>query len=686
MKFRKHIIYLLALAVLPLAVFPQTDLFPEFAGSVTNAAITHDGKKIVFLGEQNETKNVYESVFENGKWSNPQVIPAFDNLIPQSPKGIGGFSFNYDGTQLLFHINFGVSFDIMSLKYENGEWGSLDKFPAPVNSVDDEFSPSISADNNYIFLLRPKRDAASQKKQDIVCKEIVMYRRNKDGVWTGPQFIPQTFNEGCQETPFICADGKTLFFSSMRPDTTSEGKKVPDDVFNIYYTSVLSENIYENVWKMPKYVDEFSTEFNDLSPKMNNDASVFIKNTSPRKVTKKQPDKTYQIAAPAGYKPKAKMQLKGQITDLDTKQPVDAQIVVTDAITSAVLGEYTTNAKGMYSIYLNENGNYKIDYGKSGYSHSNYYVTTGYYEKDVVKQFDTTIFSSINYYLNVYDKEIYSPLSPKISVYDSITNNLLIDSLSAVGSGRYKGQIKIGQIYKIHIECEHFEPRDIYFDAVADVFYNEFEEDIELSPAKKVMILDIDAGAEGDSVLVNVKNLSRNESRTVMARRDKDGNLIVELREGDSYEIDVAKKGYTFSSTKVDVGKTNKTQKLNIKLDLLTKNTKMTFNNITFETNSAELNAESFKELNRLIEFMKLNDNVRIELSAHTDDVGPDWYNMILSQKRAQVAVKYLKEKGVKESAIVAKGYGELHPIVPNNSDANRAQNRRIEVKIIDRK
>ena len=86
MKFRKHIIYLLTLAVLPLAVFPQTDLFPEFAGSVTNAAITHDGKKIVFLGEQNETKNVYESVFENGKWSNPQVIPAFDNLIPQSPK------------------------------------------------------------------------------------------------------------------------------------------------------------------------------------------------------------------------------------------------------------------------------------------------------------------------------------------------------------------------------------------------------------------------------------------------------------------------------------------------------------------------------------------------------------------------------------------------------------------------
>ena len=683
MRLVKRVINILALAAMPFGAFAQTDLFPEFQGAVTNAAVTHDGKRIVFLGEQEAIKKVYESVNENGKWSEPKVIPAFDKLIPQSPKGIGGFSFNYDGTQLLFHINFGVSFDIMSLKYENGEWGGLEKFPSPVNSVDDEFSPSISADNNYIFLLRPKHDATGQKK-DISCKEIVLYIRNKDGEWTGPQFIPQDFNSGCQETPFICADGKTLFFSSMRPDTTKAGKKVPDDIYNIYYTKVVSEFIYENVWTLPRYVDEFSTEYNDLSPRMNNDGSVFIKNTSPQRVTKKNPNKTYQIDVPADYKQHGKMQLVGQITDYDTKKPVQAQIVVTDAITSAVLGEYATNSDGRYSIYLKDKGNYRIDYGKEGYSHSNYHLTTGYYTEDIVKQFDTTIFSSINYYLNVFDQEMYSPLSAKISVYDSATNNLLIDNVPPIGEGRYKSQITIGKTYKIHVDCEHFEPRDIYFNAVADVFYNEFEDDIELVPAKKIMILDIDAGSDGDSVMVNVKNLSRNESRMVVAHRDKDGNLIVELREGDSYEIDVAKKGYTYSSTKVDVGKSNKTQKLNIKLDLLTKNTKMTFNNITFETNSAELNTESFKELNRLIEFMKLNDNVRIELSAHTDDVGPDWYNMILSQKRAQTAVKYLKDKGVKESAIVAKGYGESQPILPNNSDANRAQNRRIEVKIID--
>ena len=123
---------------------------------------------------------------------------------------------------------------------------------------------------------------------------------------------------------------------------------------------------------------------------------------------------------------------------------------------------------------------------------------------------------------------------------------------------------------------------------------------------------------------------------------------------------------------------------LNIKLDLLTKDTKMTFNNITFEVNSAELNTESYTELNRIIEFLTLNNNVKIELSAHTDDLGSDWYNLRLSEKRAQAAAKYLIDKGIKEDQLVAKGYGETTPVVPNTSDENRAQNRRVEIKIIE--
>lgn len=678
MKYKRHILCTLAVIFGTAAGYAQTDIFPNFTGSVTNVAMTHTGDKVVFIGEKENGRTVFESAKEGAEWGEPKIVQTLTEMLTKTNNKMGGFSFNHDGTQLLFHAKIDTSYDIMYAELNGGEWSRITKFDMPVNSSEDEFSPSLSVDNNTIFFLRSKQTQNS--KNDEGCKQIVKYTRGNDGKWNGPNYLPRIFNEGCQETPFFCADEKTLFFASKRTDTTPEGKKLPDDIFNIYYT----QNIFDEGWTLPKYIPELSTDYNDLSPQMTTDGSVFIKNTSPKKANKKQPNKTYSYNAPSNLNPSPTMQLVGTIKDLDTEEPIKAQIIVSDLITSAILGEYTTNEKGDYSIYLSENGNYKIDYFKNGYSHSYHYEKTEYFNENIKKQFDTTIFSKVQFDLNVFDEETYYPLSPKISVFDSTTNELLIDSLLPIEKGKYKSQLNIGKTYKVHIDCQHYNPQDIYLNTIADIFYNEFEEDVELTPAKTTMILDIDAGEESDSVLVKVKNLSRNETRTVMAKRDKDGNLIVELREGDSYEIDVSKKGYTYSSTKVDVKKSKKTQRLNIKLDLLTKDTKMTFNNITFEINSAELNTASFTELNRIIEFLQLNDNVKIELSAHTDDLGSDWYNLRLSEKRAQSAAKYLIDRGIKEEMIVAKGYGETTPIVPNTSDENRAQNRRVEIKIIE--
>lgn len=674
---KRHLLYTFAVVFATFSGQAQTDLFPAFDGMVTNGAITHTGDKLVFIGEKGEGKAVFESIKNGDKWSEPKTIPVLTKLMDNQ---IGGFSFNHDGTRFLFHAKTDASFDIMYATFENGDWSEkIVKFEEPINSPADEFSPTISADNNILFFLRPK----SANKTEEQCKQLVMYSRENDGSWMGPRELPKIFNNGCQETPFLCADGRTLLFASMRADTTPLGKKLPDDVYNIYHTQLKSEVIFENGWTIPTYVASVSTDYNDLSPKMTT-TGYFIKNTNPKKPSKKNPNKTFQYAIDDVLKPNPTMCLNGTIKDRNTNKPLLAQVVVSDLITSAVLGEYSTNENGQYSIYLNENGNYKIDFFKNGYSHSYHYEKTDYFTKNINKQFDTTLFSTIEFDLNVFDEEMYYPLSPKVSIYDSTTSELLVDSLIPVEKGKFKSKLDIGKTYKVHVDCKYYKPQDIYLNTIADIFYNEFEEDLELSPSKTSMVLDINAGEGGDSVLVKVKNLSRNETKTVVAKRDKDGNLIVELREGDSYEIDVAKKGYTYSSTKVDMSKSRKTQKLNIKLDLLTKNTKMTFNNITFEVNSSELNTDSYAELNRIIDFLKLNDNVKIELSAHTDDLGSDWYNMRLSEKRAKMAAKYLTDNGIKESVILAKGYGETKPILPNTSDENRAQNRRVEIKIIE--
>ncbi|MCF6240842.1 MAG: OmpA family protein, partial [Bacteroidales bacterium] len=108
-----------------------------------------------------------------------------------------------------------------------------------------------------------------------------------------------------------------------------------------------------------------------------------------------------------------------------------------------------------------------------------------------------------------------------------------------------------------------------------------------------------------------------------------------------------------------------------------------TLNNITFESNSADLNESSYTELDRVVKLMTDNPGIKIEISAHTDNVGSDAYNLRLSKRRAQSVVQYLLDAGIDQNRLISKGYGESKPLVPNDSDEHKAMNRRVELKIL---
>jgi len=74
---------------------------------------------------------------------------------------------------------------------------------------------------------------------------------------------------------------------------------------------------------------------------------------------------------------------------------------------------------------------------------------------------------------------------------------------------------------------------------------------------------------------------------------------------------------------------------------------------------------------------------LKIEIQGHTDDLGNDASNLALSQDRAYSVMEYLSEQGLKLNRMKFKGYGETKPKVPNDSDKNRAKNRRTEFKIL---
>ncbi len=102
---------------------------------------------------------------------------------------------------------------------------------------------------------------------------------------------------------------------------------------------------------------------------------------------------------------------------------------------------------------------------------------------------------------------------------------------------------------------------------------------------------------------------------------------------------------------------------------------------IYFQTNSAKLKPVSLPQLDALVDILKKYEAANLTIEGHTDNVGEDAYNMTLSQNRTESVKTYLMSKGILESRLTAKGFGESVPIADNKTKAGRAQNRRVELK-----
>lgn len=103
---------------------------------------------------------------------------------------------------------------------------------------------------------------------------------------------------------------------------------------------------------------------------------------------------------------------------------------------------------------------------------------------------------------------------------------------------------------------------------------------------------------------------------------------------------------------------------------------------ILFGFDQSDLHSASKQSLDKLDEVLKKYPDTNIEVIGHTDEKGSDEYNQNLSERRAASVAAYLKANGIAASRIVTKGMGETDPKVTNDSDANRAENRRVEFVI----
>lgn len=108
--------------------------------------------------------------------------------------------------------------------------------------------------------------------------------------------------------------------------------------------------------------------------------------------------------------------------------------------------------------------------------------------------------------------------------------------------------------------------------------------------------------------------------------------------------------------------------------------------NITFKTDSADINSSFYSVLNSVAKVLNKYSNSTVLVSGHTDSTGSAAYNLDLSKSRAQSVASYLEGQGVKASRFEVLGMGSSNPIASNSSAEGRSQNRRVEIKIVPNK
>ncbi len=193
-------------------------------------------------------------------------------------------------------------------------------------------------------------------------------------------------------------------------------------------------------------------------------------------------------------------------------------------------------------------------------------------------------------------------------------------------------------------------------DAVVEISYKNSEENVQIQvngdDGKFAAIINVEEGKEEDVIIAVKKEGYSFDTQLIKAEDLKNEEVYAPLK---TMHIDTIKVGKAF-----------------------------TIENILFATDSYELSSDSKFILDQFVKFLNENPSVRVSIQGHTDDVGNDQSNKVLSANRAKATMDYLIAQGIPSERLKSEGFGEAKPKVPNNSEANRAKNRRTDFFITD--
>ena len=186
----------------------------------------------------------------------------------------------------------------------------------------------------------------------------------------------------------------------------------------------------------------------------------------------------------------------------------------------------------------------------------------------------------------------------------------------------------------------------------------------------------------GLGVDIKITDLKSKEVIADLKSDDIDGTYFVVLQPGKTYSITADKKGYLFYSERFTIPENEKgsDKQKNIKLSPIIGGGSRLL--IFFDFNKTSFQDDSYPDLDKLVDFLNDHPDVKIRLEGHTDDVGEEAYNQKLSEDRAGAVKNYLVKQGIDGKRIRTVGFGETKPLILEQTEEARSQNRRVEFYI----
>ena len=319
----------------------NTAKYTEYAPSVSA-----DGKTLIFESDRQGDWKLFESKRNGKNWSVPVAIPKITTTFFEKAP-LGGPCLSYDGNLLFFSANGKDSDGHEDIYYsirEKDGWSSPMNLGKPVNSVDYEGYPSLSADGKYLYFARAKYNFGDKKDALQRCYRIMRSERGEDGKWQVAVELPSPVNLICEKAPRIMPDGKTLMISSIRKD--GQGN------FDIYKCE-LQEN---GSWSDPVSLDFLNTSGPDQFVAIPACGEV---------IYYVQEGDIYTTTVPI----EAVATIQGYVTDSITNTAITAKILVSEIENpdKIIVQTISDALDGRFSAILKPNGKYCFEISESGY-------------------------------------------------------------------------------------------------------------------------------------------------------------------------------------------------------------------------------------------------------------------------------------------------------------------------------